>query len=97
VTLLAARAAGCYPIIITDLIASRLSFAQTLVPTVKTVQIQRGWDEMQTSAEITRMGYEAGLEDSEGKVRVAMECTGFESSIRAAIHVSQNSVYSASS
>lgn len=59
------------------------------MPTVKTVQIERGWDELQTSAEITRLGLEAGLEESGGKVRVALDCTGFESSIRAAIYVSR--------
>lgn len=89
VTLAAAHAAGCYPIIITDLISSRLEFAKTLVPTVKTLQIQRGWSELETAAAITQLGLEGGLEESEGKVRVALECTGFEPSIRAAIYVSQ--------
>ncbi|BEJ09272.1 hypothetical protein CcaverHIS641_0601870 [Cutaneotrichosporon cavernicola] len=36
ISLLAAHAAGCYPLVITDLFSSRLEFARSLVPTVKT-------------------------------------------------------------
>lgn len=78
VTLLAARAAGCHPIVITDLVPSRLKFAQSLVPTVQTVQIEREWTDLQTAAEISKSV-------GGGKLRVALECTGFEGSIRAAI------------
>ncbi|ORY35923.1 putative L-arabinitol 4-dehydrogenase [Naematelia encephala] len=77
VTLLAAHAAGCTPIVITDLVPSRLAFAQTLVPTVKTVCIQKGWSPEETAKAIKQA---AGVE-----IRVALECTGFESSIRGAI------------
>lgn len=64
----------------TDLVPSRLKFAQSLVPTVQTVQIQREWTDVETAAAITKA---AG-----GPLRVALECTGFEGSIRAAIFVS---------
>ena len=80
VTLLAANAAGCTPIVITDLFESRLAFAQSLVPRVHTVQIERG----QSASDITKM--------VKGKVglsfKVALECTGVESSISIAIYVS---------
>ncbi len=79
VTLLAAHAAGCYPIIITDLFQSRLDFAKTLVSTVRTVVIDRSDDEPTIAGKIEKA--------AEGKVRVALECSGVESSIRAAIFV----------
>jgi L-iditol 2-dehydrogenase len=80
VTLLAARAAGCEPIVITDLFPSRLEFAKTLVPGVRTCVV----DMKDTPEEIAlKVKKAAGMD-----VRVAMECTGVESSIRAAIFVS---------
>lgn len=39
VSLLSARAAGAEPIVITDLFQSRLDFAKTLIPGVRTVLI----------------------------------------------------------
>lgn len=83
VTLLAANAAGCAPIVITDLFESRLKFAQNLVPRVKTVQIQRGQSEEDIAATVKEA---AGL-----AFKVALECTGVESSIRAAIYVGPSS------
>ncbi|OCF30958.1 L-iditol 2-dehydrogenase [Kwoniella heveanensis CBS 569] len=77
VTLLAAHAAGCTPIVLTDLVESRLEFAKTLVPTVKTVKIERSWSPEEVSSKIKAA---AGT-----SIRVALECTGFESSIRAGI------------
>jgi L-iditol 2-dehydrogenase len=80
VTALAAHAAGCTPIVLTDLVASRLEFAKTLLPNIRTVQIQKG-----TSPEdVAKMV----KEQAGGMVSVALECTGFESSIRTAIFVS---------
>lgn len=77
---MAAHAAGCTPIAITDLIGSRLDFAKTLVPTVKTVQLARGDSPEQASEKIkSAMGMQP---------RVALECTGFESSVKGAIYVS---------
>ncbi|RSH82862.1 hypothetical protein EHS25_005852 [Saitozyma podzolica] len=77
VTLLASHAAGCSPIVITDLVPSRLEFAKSLVPTVRTVLIQRG----QSDLEVAKL-----IKDAAGtELRVALECTGFESSIRAGI------------
>lgn len=78
VTLLACHAAGCFPIVITDLFESRLEFARKLVPTVKTVTIAKGQSSEDVAAEIKAA---AG-----GPLRVALDCTGVESSIRAAIY-----------
>ncbi|KAL0242367.1 hypothetical protein I308_105996 [Cryptococcus tetragattii IND107] len=77
VTLLAAHAAGCTPIVITDLFASRLEFAKKLVPTVKTVQIEKAAKPEEVAKQIK---YAAGMELS-----LALDCTGMESSIRSAI------------
>lgn len=78
ITLLAARAAGCEPIVITDLFASRLEFAKKLVPGVRTVVVARGQSEEQIAESIIAAA--GGM-----KVKCAMECTGVESSVRAAI------------
>ncbi|TIB59374.1 hypothetical protein E3P78_03572 [Wallemia ichthyophaga] len=76
VTLLAAKAAGSIPII-TDLSQSRLDFAKKLVPSVKTVLIERG----QTPKDIAqKIKEEAGM-----PLTLALECTGVESSVHAAI------------
>lgn len=76
VTLLAAKAAGSIPVI-TDLSQSRLDFAKKLVPSVKTVLIERG----QTPKDIAqKIKEEAGM-----PLTLALECTGVESSVHAAI------------
>ncbi len=75
-TLLSARAAGAEPIVITDLFQNRLDFAKKLVPTVRTVLVER----------------DLSLEDQAAKIkaaagtafRVGLECTGVESSIATA-------------
>ncbi|KAA1077183.1 hypothetical protein PGT21_002700 [Puccinia graminis f. sp. tritici] len=77
VTLLACHAAGACPIAITDLSESRLSCAKRLVPSVSTFQVSLGEPETEVAQKIqSAMGC---------KPRVAMECTGFESSIATAI------------
>ena len=79
-SLLAAHASGAAPIVITDVVASRLEFAKKLVPRVKTVQISRDMTPQQCADKIVAAAGE--------KLRVTLECTGFESSISSAIYVS---------
>jgi len=82
VSLLSARAAGAEPIVITDLFQSRLDFAKKLVPGVRTVLIERGSTPKESAVKIKAA--------AEGAVKVAIECTGVESSIHTAIHVRNN-------
>lgn len=79
--LLCARAAGAHPIIMTDIVPSRLDFARTLVPTVQTIVVERGDLTGEATAAKVR-------ELSEGGVKIALECTGFEPSIGTAVYVS---------
>lgn len=82
VSLLAAKALGATPIIITDLFQSRLDFAKTLHPGVQTVLVERG----QTAEEVAvKIREAAGGVD----LKFALECTGVESSIRTCIFVSR--------
>ncbi|PPQ98250.1 hypothetical protein CVT26_003421 [Gymnopilus dilepis] len=78
VTLLSARAAGAEPIVITDLFQNRLDFAKKLVPGVRTILIPRGSTPKENAEKIKAA---AGM-----PLAVALECTGVESSIHAAIY-----------
>jgi L-iditol 2-dehydrogenase len=83
VTLLCAKAAGAEPILITDIDQGRLDFAKQLVADkpgeLKTYLVPRGRSEEELAAEmVEKLG---GLEPD-----LALECTGVESSIGAAIH-----------
>lgn len=80
VTLLSARAAGAEPIVITDLVQSRLDFAKKLVPGARTILIERGSTPQESAERIKTT--------AEGPLRIALECTGVESSIHTAIYVS---------
>ena len=80
VTLLCARAAGAYPLVITDLDAGRLAFAESLAPGhVRALRVTLGeTPEVLAKRVVEAMG---GTEPD-----VALECTGAEASISAAIH-----------
>ncbi|GAA5878913.1 hypothetical protein JCM8547_007551 [Rhodosporidiobolus lusitaniae] len=82
VSLLAARAAGAAPIVITDIAQSRLDFAKTLVPGVKTVLVERGVEAKDIA---DRIKVEAGLPNG---IAVTLECTGVESSVQTAVYAS---------
>ncbi|KAK2629155.1 hypothetical protein QTJ16_002258 [Diplocarpon rosae] len=77
ITLLCAQAAGATPIVITDIDAGRLAFAKSLVPSATTFQVTRQSPEESATAIVAAFG---GIEPA-----VALECTGVESSISAAI------------
>jgi L-iditol 2-dehydrogenase len=78
VTGLCLRAAGCEPLIITDIDAGRLDFAAQTIPGVKTMKVEMG----QTAEAFAEQVIE--LMDGE-EPSVALECTGVESSIAGAI------------
>ncbi|KAH0542975.1 N-terminal acetyltransferase A complex catalytic subunit ard1 [Glutinoglossum americanum] len=78
ITLLCCRAAGAEPIVITDIDSHRLKFAKDLVPSVKTYKVQPNTPELEFSHSIRTLM--SGLEPS-----TALDCTGIESSISAAI------------
>ena len=80
VTLLCAAAAGCEPLIITDLDEGRLKWATKLVPRVHTVKVDREDSPKDVAQKIKVFGGDEG-------VRCALECTGVESSVSTAIYV----------
>ncbi|KAI0261754.1 GroES-like protein [Gloeopeniophorella convolvens] len=78
-TLLCARAAGAHPLVITDLDEGRLTFAESLAPgRVRTLRVARSETQSELAARVVdAMG---GTEPD-----LALECTGAEASIGAAI------------
>jgi L-iditol 2-dehydrogenase len=78
VTLLCCQAAGATPLLITDIDEGRLRFAKSLVPGVRTYHVKLGRGPEESASEMV---------EEMGSIRpaVAMECTGVESSINAAI------------
>ncbi|KAL4949014.1 chaperonin 10-like protein [Aspergillus filifer] len=86
ITLLSARAAGATPLVITDIDEGRLKFAKELVPDVRTYKVQIG-----LSAEENAEGIINVFNDGNGagpnalRPRLALECTGVESSVASAI------------
>jgi L-iditol 2-dehydrogenase len=65
--------------VITDLFQNRLDIAKKLVPNARTCLVERGDTPEQIAEKIKA---KAGVE-----IKLALECTGVESSIRAAIFV----------
>lgn len=78
VTALCCAAAGAEPIIITDIDQSRLDFAKELSPRVRTYKVNTASSPEQAGADIIKLG--GGI-----RPRVALECTGVESSVASAI------------
>ncbi|KAL1842535.1 hypothetical protein VTJ49DRAFT_5011 [Mycothermus thermophilus] len=78
ITMLCARAAGACPIVITDIDEGRLRFAKELYPQVVTHKVEPGLSaEEEAQTIVSKFG---GIEPT-----LALECTGVESSIAAAI------------
>jgi L-iditol 2-dehydrogenase len=77
ITLLCCAAAGAEPIVITDIDDGRLKFAKELVPSVRAFKVARAPPEELGKAIASEFG---GLEPA-----IALECTGVESSVSAAI------------
>jgi L-iditol 2-dehydrogenase len=86
ISLLSAQAAGACPIVITDIDEGRLAFAKSLVPSVRTYKVEIG-----KSAEQCADGIINALNDGKGsgpdalRPKLALECTGVESSVNSAI------------
>ena len=78
VTAACCRAAGCEPLIITDIDAGRLKFAEDFVKGVRTLKIEIGQSPEKIAERVVELM--DGVEPA-----VAMECTGVESSIIGAI------------
>jgi L-iditol 2-dehydrogenase len=78
VTAVCCRAAGCEPLVITDIDEGRLEFAREFIPGVKTLKVEIG----QTPEDFAERVHTL-MEDAEPAV--AIECTGVESSIAGAI------------
>ncbi|KAL8742790.1 MAG: hypothetical protein Q9190_004780 [Brigantiaea leucoxantha] len=79
ITLLCCEAAGACPIVITDIDASRLAVAKKICPRVITYHV----DPKATSETVSA----AIVEEAGGiKPAIALECTGFESSVANAIY-----------
>jgi L-iditol 2-dehydrogenase len=81
VSLLSARAAGAEPIVITDLFQNRLDFAKKLVPGVRTLLIQKGWSPKEVAVK--------AKETAGAPLKLALECTGVQSSILSAVYSMQ--------
>jgi L-iditol 2-dehydrogenase len=79
VTALCCRAAGCEPLVITDIDEGRLKFAEETISGVKTLKVER--------SDTSERFAERVFSIMDGKEPDAvMECTGVESSISGAIH-----------
>ncbi|KAI9044040.1 NAD(P)-dependent alcohol dehydrogenase [Aspergillus affinis] len=86
ITLLSARAAGASPIVITDIDEGRLAFAKSLVPDVLTYKVQIGLSAEENAEGIVKTfnnGQSSGPDIL--RPRLALECTGVESSVASAI------------
>ncbi|CAG9978018.1 unnamed protein product [Clonostachys byssicola] len=79
ITLDVCRAAGAWPIAITDIDQKRLEFAKTIMPDVRTHLVEKG----QCPEEVAVKIHQAMGDGAE--VAVALECTGVESSVSNAI------------
>ncbi|KAM7207736.1 GroES (chaperonin 10)-like protein [Naviculisporaceae sp. PSN 640] len=77
ITMLCCKAAGACPLVITDIDDGRLAFAKEICPEVITHKVERLSPEESAKALVHSFG---GIEPA-----IALECTGVESSIAAAI------------
>lgn len=77
VSALCARAAGAEPLIITDINQDRLNFVKNTIPGARTLLVERGQTPEQVGENIISL---AGM-----RPRVALECTGVNSSVTAGI------------
>jgi L-iditol 2-dehydrogenase len=90
IALKAAQASGAWPLVITDVNAGRLEFAETLVPGVRTWRVDAAMNEVQTADAVRSLfgckgdrDVEHGVPDEQEYVApgVVLECTGIEGSV----------------
>jgi len=79
ITLLCVAAAGAEPIVVTDIDEGRLAFAKELIPRARTYKVERGVGIEDAGKAIVELA--GGVQPA-----VALECTGVESSVNAAIY-----------
>ena len=79
ITLLCVAATGAEPIVITDIEQSRLDFAKELCPRARTYKVERGVGVEEAAKHIVEAA--GGIQP-----KVALECTGVESSVNSAIY-----------
>jgi L-iditol 2-dehydrogenase len=79
ITLQVCRAAGAWPLVITDINEARLKFAAEYVPGVRSVLVRRDESPEQCSERVNELVGD-GVE-----VAIALECTGTESSLATAV------------
>jgi L-iditol 2-dehydrogenase len=77
IALATARASGAYPLVIADVDAGRLKFAERFVPECLTVQVQLDKSPAEMAAILVEKIRDAGGEQP----RVVYECTGVQSSV----------------
>ncbi|KJZ76871.1 hypothetical protein HIM_03748 [Hirsutella minnesotensis 3608] len=89
----AARASGAHPIVITDIDASRLAFANKFEPTCLTYQVQASDEPAESGAKIRalferqgQVGDDDGSHSEYDMPQLVLECTGIESSIATAAY-----------
>ncbi len=81
VQLLVAQAAGASPIVITDLQQDRLDFAKQLVPSVVTYKVDLAKTPQEAARDVVGLFTAAAGAGEEIMPKIAMECTGVESSV----------------
>lgn len=83
--LLASRASGAHPVVITDVEPKRLEFAKQLVPSCLTYQVDTSTDARGNARGIRKLFGARGGEGEDGDEYLAppsvIECTGVESSV----------------
>ncbi|KAF4591373.1 sorbitol dehydrogenase [Ophiocordyceps camponoti-floridani] len=82
--MMAARASGAHPIVITDVDPARLEFARKLEPACRTYLVRRGDSPAETGDVLRRLFHADAAEYH--MPQVVLECTGIESSIAAAAY-----------
>ena len=80
ITLQVCRAAGAWPVVITDINESRLRFAEEYVPGARTCLVRQDESPEGTAESVNELVGD-GVE-----VAIALECTGSEASLAVAVH-----------